>query len=244
VRSHDLTLDPSKCLNICGAPGGEWQMEGTTTAAGQGYRWFRDALCAPEIEIAKNEEMDVYDHLNEQAAKVPAGCNGLMFLPYLCGAETPKFNRYARGAFIGMNLQHRKGDFVRAVMEGSTYELKSVMEVFKNAGLPLGTYRFSGGGSRSALWNQIVADVFNVPISNVGTSESTCLGAAMIAAVGVGLYKDYKEAAASMVRITKSWEPQKKNVAIYQEGYEMMQDCYKTLTDSGMFRRIFDFEHK
>ena len=244
VRSDELHPDPSRKLNICGSPGGAWQMEGTTSAAGQGYRWFRDALCQPEIGIAKQRGMDVYDMLNELAEEVPAGCNGLMFLPYLVGAETPKFNRFATGAFLGCNIEHRKGAFVRAVMEGACYELKAMLEVFRQSGLTLAKHRFSSGGSRSALWNQILADVYNEPITNVATSEATGLGAAMIAAVGVGLYNNYEEAAKEMVRVTKTWEPNPENVKIYEEGYALMQDAYETLTQNNIFRRIYEFNNR
>ena len=242
ARTHDLVPDPYRTLNVCGAPGGEWELEGTTTGMGGNYRWLRDSLGQEELNEAGHSGISVYDVLNEKAETSQPGSRGVMFLPYLSGADTPKMNRYARGAFLGLNYQHRKGDFVRAVIEGSTYELKTVMDVFRNTGIPIEKFRFSGGGANSRLWNQVVADVFNVPVTNVAAPEATALGAAIIGGVGAGIFSNVREAAGSMVKETDTWEPIEENVKIYAEQFELQQECYRVMTESGLFGKISDRE--
>jgi xylulokinase len=242
ARTHNPTLDPARILNVCGAPGGEWQTEGTTTGMGGNYKWLRDALGQDEFREAQSKGKSVYDILNEKADASKPGSNGLVFLPYLSGADTPKMNRHARGAFLGLNHQHRKGDFIRAVIEGSVFELKTVMDVFKNTGIPIEKFRFSGGGARSRLWNQIVADVFNVSVTNVAASEATALGAAIIGGVGVGLFADVREASEAMVTETDTWEPIAKNVRLYAEQFELQQECYRAMTENGLFKLIAERE--
>jgi len=242
ARTHDLILDPSRRLNVCGAPGGEWELEGTTTGMGGNYRWLRDTLGQDELNEAGTRGISVYDVLNERAEASPPGSRGVMFLPYLSGADTPKLDRYARGAFLGMNQQHRKGDFVRAVIEGSTFELKTVMDVFRNTGISIENFRFSGGGANSKLWSQVVADVFNVPVTTVATPEATALGAAIIGGVGAGLFSNVWEAAENMVKQTGTWDPIEENVRIYADQFELQQECYRVMSGNGLFQQFAERE--
>ena len=243
ARIEEYRLDPYKTLNICGAPGGAWEMEGSISGAGGSLKWFRDALCAADMREAAAAGVKDFAFLDRMAENAPAGSNGALFLPFVNGSGTPKFDGYARGCFIGLNKHTGKNELIRAVMEGSTYELRAIMEVLeKQENLPIEAIRFSGGGANSDIWNQIVADIFGYPTASVTTPESSCLGAAIIAAVGIGMYSDVKEGALKMVKVRRSWEPIPGNVERYNEQYAIHQGCYKALSDSGMFKRISERE--
>ncbi|MDR2486366.1 MAG: hypothetical protein LBD12_00230 [Clostridiales Family XIII bacterium] len=242
ARTHAFTPDPSRILNVCGSAGGEWELEGTTTGMGGNYRWLRDVLGQDEMRLAAGRGCSVYEILNEEAAQSPPGSRGLLFLPYLSGADTPKLDRYARGGFLGANYQHRKPDFIRALIEGSTFELKTVMDVLRKTGIPVESFRFSGGGAQSALWNQMVADVFDVPVTNVAAPEATALGAAIIGGAAIGLFEDVKEASRQMVQTTDRWEPDREHVKVYAERFDLHQECYRALRDSGIFAKLSSTE--
>jgi len=243
ARIDEYRLDPYKTLNICGAPGGAWEMEGSVSGAGGSLKWFRDALCAADVREAAAAGIKDFAYLDQMAERAPVGSNGALFLPFVNGAGTPKFDGCARGCFIGLNKHTGRNEFTRAVMEGSTYELRAVMSLLeKQENLPIDAIRFSGGGANSAIWNQIVADIMGYPTASVNTPESSCLGAAIIAAVGIGLYSDVMEAAQKMVKVRRVWEPIPRNVEIYNEQYAIHQGCYKALSDSGMFKRIAERE--
>lgn len=236
-RHPDWTIDPLRICNVSGAPGGGWETEITSSSAGASFRWFRDVLCAEESGIAKNAGRDVYDVMTERAAKAPIGSNGLLFMPYLTGANAPQANPAARGAYLGLGMTTTKNAFIRASMEGVTYTVKESLDCVCNAlGMKFSTCRVSGGATNSPMWNQMMADVFDCVVENVAASDATALGAAMIAAVGAGEYKDLREAADHMVKVTARYEPIPENVAIYKEFYRQYQAAYDNLNRNGFYQ--------
>lgn len=143
-----------------------------------------------------------------------------------------------------MTFAHTKGDIVRAAMEGICYEMRDMLESLQAAGFPeFKEYRVTGGAARSALWNQIQADVYGKPVETVKVSEATALGAAMCAAVGAKIYKDVREAIEHMVKVDRRWEPIPKNVKIYNELFAIYRETYKALKEK-VFPAIAEHQNK
>ena len=164
---------------FCHAVPERWHLMSVMLSAAGSLRWFRDAV-APGMEFAD---------LVEAAADAPAGSGGLFFLPYLSGERSPHPDPLARGAFIGLTLSHGRPHLARAVLEGVAFGLRDGLDLMLAAGMPVPTQiRASGGGTASALWRQILADVLDAEIATVGTSEGAAYGAGLLAAVGAGWY--------------------------------------------------------
>src|SRR5207237_6726051 len=134
-------------------------------------QWFRNRLCLKEVEAALRGGDDPYGLLNQEAAEIPPGSEGLIFLPYLSGERTPHADPDARACFIGLTLAHRRGHMVRAVMEGVAYAMRDSLEIIRELKVPVKEIRASGGGSRSPLWRQIQADVFGQKVVTLNAEE-------------------------------------------------------------------------
>ena len=161
-------------------------------AAGASYQWLRDNICQEELANAKKTGKDVYYLMDKKASESPPGSNNLIFVPGLMGGGTIHPNPNIRGAFLGLTLSHKKKDLIRSAMEGIAFDLRLALDEFKKMGVKINEIRIVGGGSQSKLWRQIFSDIYNTKIifTNVG-QETAALGAAAIAAVGTGLWKDF-----------------------------------------------------
>jgi len=166
--------------------------------------------------------------LTEAAAQVPPGCEGLLFLPYLTGERTPYPDPNARGVFFGLTLRHGKAHLTRAVLEGVTYGLRDSLELMRALGLSIEQVRASGGGARSPLWRQILADIFDAEIATVDVTEGAAYGAALLAAVGAGVYGSVTEACRAVIRVTGSTRPGPA-APIYGEHYPRYRALYPAL---------------
>ncbi len=169
---------------------------GALSTSGGALRWLRDQLGEPECSEALRHGRDPFDLLTELAASSPPGANRLIFLPYMFGERSPIWDSNARGVFFGLSLATAKADLVRAVLEGGAYGLRHNVETAARAGFAAGILSSVGGGSRSALWNQIKADILQRPIRLPRTATGAPLGDAMAAAAGAGLYPSVADAAA------------------------------------------------
>ncbi|MCU0725308.1 MAG: xylulokinase [Planctomycetes bacterium] len=202
------TPDPSGALHAyCHASPGRWHLMGVTLAAGGSLRWFRDALCAREKAEAEEEGRDVYDLLTDEAAWVPPGAEGLLFLPYLSGERTPHADPDARGVFFGLSLRHGRGHLTRAILEGVAMSLRDGLALLAPLGVTFDRLRLSGGGSRSVLWRQVLADMFAKPVVEVSVAQGASFGAALLAGVGVRLFPDVAEACRCTIRETGVTKP-------------------------------------
>lgn len=161
-------------------------------AAGASYQWIRDTICQEELISAGKSNVDVYSLMDREAAESGPGAGGVIFVPGLMGGGTIHPNPDIRGAFIGLTLANKKRDLIRSVMEGVAFDLRMVLDEFKKMGVKAEELRIVGGGSQSALWRQIFSDIYNTKIivTNIG-QETAALGAASLAAVGTGLWKDF-----------------------------------------------------
>jgi xylulokinase len=206
---------------FCHAVPSRWHMMSVMLSAAGSLRWFRDAL-APGLEFGA---------LDDAAGSVPAGSDGLLFLPYLTGERSPHADPAARGAFIGLHIRHERAHLARAVMEGVAYGLRDGLELMAEAGTERpGRVRVSGGGTASALWRRILADVLGAQIETVRTSEGAAYGAALLAAVGAGWFGSVDDACTALVRTRVVAEPGP-DARSYDEGYAVYRDLYPALRD-------------
>jgi xylulokinase len=208
---------------------------GVMPSAGGSLRWFRDAFGESEIAQAKAGGVDVYDLLTAQAARAPAGCEGLLFLPYLSGERTPHPDPDARGVYFGLTLRHQKPHLVRAVMEGVAYGLRDSLELLRAMGLTLTQVRASGSRARSDLWRRILADIFETVIAIVNVTEGAAFGAALLAGVGAGVYRDAPEACARTIRVQESTTPGDAR-DIYADYFPIYRALYPALAPH--FKRV------
>jgi len=181
---------------FCHANGG-WHAMGVMLSCAGALRWYRDTI----------QPGTAYDAISAEAATAPAGCEGLTFLPYLSGERTPHNDPVARGAWAGLSLAHTRAHMARSVFEGATFGLKEGFEALQKLGARADELRVNGGGSKSALWLQMLADVFEVPCTTLEVDEGPAFGAALLAGVGAGVWPDVASAAAAAVRRKGRIEP-------------------------------------
>jgi len=229
AASDTYRVEPQGRLHaFCHAVPGTWHLMGVMLSAAGSFRWYRDTLGDLERIQAEESGRDPYDLLTAAAAEVSPGCEGLLFLPYLTGERTPYPDPNARGVFFGLTLRHGKPHMTRAVLEGVSYGLRDSLELMRGLGLSIQQVRASGGGARSLLWRQILADVFDAQIVTVDVTEGAAYGAALLAGVGAGVYPDVAAACAAAVRVTGSTEPGPA-VSIYADYYPRYRALYPAL---------------
>lgn len=205
---------------FCHAVPGQWHFMGVMLSAAGSLQWYRDSL-APDMD---------FNELLKEAESVPAGSQGLQFLPYLSGERTPHPDPQARGAFIGLTLRHGRGALTRAVLEGVAYGLKDSFNLIRAAGLEQITQvRASGGGVKGALWRRIMASVLDSELVTVNTAEGAAFGAALLAGVGAGAWPDVLTACRQTIQITGKTEPEADMVRAYEKGYSIYRDLYPAL---------------
>jgi len=217
-------IEPQGRLHaFCHAVPGLWHFMGVMLSAAGSLQWYRDTLAADTS----------FDDLLKEAESVPAGSDGLQFLPYLSGERTPHPDPLARAAFIGMTLRHSRAHMTRAVLEGVAFGLKDSFTLIQNAGLGhITQVRASGGGTKGALWRQIMASVLKAELVTVNTSEGAAYGAALLAGVGAGAWADVASACQTCVKITGSTQPEPSQADVYRETYPLFQELYPALKSS------------
>ncbi len=229
ASSDSYRVEPEGRLHaFCHAVPNKWHLMGVMLSAAGSFRWFRDALGQAEVAEARAKNTDVYDLLTAQAASAPPGSEGLIFLPYLTGERTPYPDPEARGVYFGLTLRHSKAHLIRAVLEGVGYGLRDSLELLRALGVKIEQVRVSGGGARSALWRQILADIFNSDIARLNNTEGAAYGAALIAGVGAHVYESVDQACVRAIRVVDRTEPSE-NAAIYQEYYPVYRALYPAL---------------
>lgn len=217
---------------FCHAVPQRWHVMAVTQGAGLSLRWFRDNFATPELARAKERGQDPYDLLATEAAAAPAGCEGLIYLPYLMGERTPHLDPAARGVFFGLTARHTRAHMIRAILEGVAFSLRDGLEIFKEMGVPFEQVRASGGGGRSPLWRQIQADVFQREMVSINATEGSAYGAALLAATGRGGFSSIEEACRACIRVTDRCAPDPKRARIYEDLYAVYRKLYDQLKDS------------
>ncbi|WP_096439657.1 xylulokinase [Alteribacter populi] len=189
---------------------------GVTLAAGYSLEWFKDTF-------AKDED---FEQLLVNLDEVPIGARGLMFTPYIVGERTPHADANIRGSFIGIDASHSKAEFTRAVVEGITFSLNESIEIFREAGKTIETVISIGGGAKNEEWLQIQADIFNAKIVKLASEQGPAVGAAMLAAYGLGWFNSIEECAAVFTSQEETYEPIPDNVKKYNEYYRIYKRIY------------------
>jgi xylulokinase len=214
-------IEPEGRLHaFCHAVPNMWHFMGVMLSAAGSLQWYRDTL-APDVS---------FDDLLSEAESIPAGSEGLQFLPYLSGERTPHPDPLARGAFIGLTIRHRRAHMTRAVLEGVSFGLKDSFTLIQNAGLgEIHQVRASGGGTKSRLWRQILASALGAELVTVNTTEGAAYGAALLAGVGAGAWEDVFSACKASVKITGSTQPDPAQVEVYRKTYSLYQELYPAL---------------
>lgn len=208
---------------------GNWTIEAFSNTSASAFRWYRDTFADLEIAAGRKVGMDPYDLITRQAAASPIGANGITFLPYLAGAAGARQNPAARGGLLGLSLGTTKQDIVRAVLEGICFEMRDVIEAQKAAGVEIGTIRLVGGAAKSPFWSQMLADSLGHPLEILASDQAGCLGAAMYAGVGVGVYESCEDAAAQAVKVSARYEPDPQATAQYDAAFSRFVEAYDAL---------------
>jgi len=217
-------IEPEGRLHaFCHAVPGLWHFMGVMLSAAGSLQWYRDTL-APTVS---------FDDLLKEAESVSAGSEGLQFLPYLSGERTPHPDPLARGAFIGLTLRHSRAHMTRALLEGVSFGLKDSFTLIQQAGLGAITQvRASGGGTKGALWRQILDSVLEAELVTVNTTEGAAYGAALLAGVGAGAWEDVPSACKACIKITGSTQPDALQMEAYRKAYPLYQELYPALKSS------------
>ncbi len=215
VVDHPV-VDPNGKLFCYALTKDKWVVGGPVNNGGIVFRWVRDQLFAPEKITAEQMHVSTYDILTQIAAEIPAGSDGLLFHPYLGGERAPIWDADARGSYFGLTRQHTRAHMVRAALEGIVYNLYMVMLMIEGvAGKPK-SIQATGGFSRSELWRQMLADVFEQDVTIPESFESSCLGAAVLGMYSLGLVDDLS-AVKEMVGVTNVHHPEEANFEVYRE---------------------------
>lgn len=211
---------------------GMWYVLGATLTAGLSLRWLRGVIGAAEDKGA-------YERFSVEAAAVPLGANGLIFLPYLSGERTPHFDPVARGAFIGLSYHHERGHLARAVMEGVAFSLREALNISMEIGGSVESLIAAGGAMDSPVWRQIMADVLGIPLNQTGLTETTGIGATLLAGIGAGVFQNVADACDRTSKTIQTTEPNPANRSRYDELFAEYSTLYPKLRRD--FHRLAGF---
>ena len=228
--SANPVVDPlMRVHTFCHAVPGAWHLMGVMLSAGGSLQWYRDTFCQPEKAIAPFLQRDPYDLICAEAANAPVGCEGTILLPYLTGERTPYPDPDARGVLFGITRRTDRSHAARAVLEGVAYGLRDSFEIFHEMGVPVGQVRASGGGARSKVWRQILADVIGTNHCVINVDEGPALGVALLAGVGAGIYTSVEDACSQTIRVVEETDTCTVNHAAYSRYYEVYRSLYQHL---------------
>ena len=214
-------------ITVRSNPGlGNWQYYIMTNTGASAFRWFRDELCSMEIATGKLMGVDPYDIITRTAAQSSPGANGVLALTCFQGAHTRRKNENARGTFFGIGLGTKKADIAQAVLEGICFEMKEVLLMNEQLAGEIRHVRLCGGVAKSERWCQMFADVLDKPVELTSEAELGCLGAAICAGIGAGLFTDVHEAIDRCVHIDKVFYPNEKNGAVYRKVFARWSELY------------------
>lgn len=211
---------------FCHAVRGKWHMMGVNLTSGGSLQWWVDSVLQGLAGIDTKQRYEAATREAEQAA---AGSGGLLFLPYLNGERTPHADPHARGAFVGLNTTHQRGQLTRAVMEGVTFALRDSLEIIQSLDVPVKEIRASGGGSKNPLWRQMQADVFGKKVSTLAVEQGPAYGVALLAAVGDGAYKSIEQACKATISVAETTPAQRKATNTYNALFPIYQRLYSSL---------------
>ena len=221
---------------LCASVPGKWTVMSCTQGAGLSLQWLRNNVCTEEMHEAEEKGVDSYVLMDRLAEAVPIGSDRLLFLPYLMGERSPHPDPDCRGVFFGLSGVHTRANLIRAVMEGVAFSQLECVEVFREMGVPASDMMVTGGGARSLIWRQMLADLYGCPVSVPASDEGAALGAAILAGVGTGVYNNLGEACGKLVGKGATLVPDEERgkayapfFALYKQLYPRLKDDFKTL---------------
>jgi xylulokinase len=199
-----------------------------TNSGASTMRWFRDTFCRYEAERAQQSGISVYQLIDELALGAPAGSDGLLFHPYLMGERAPYWDPDLRGDFIGIRAHHRLNHFSRAILEGVAFSIRDCVQVVESLGQPVTSFRLIGGGAKSQLWQQVMADVLGQPLLKPAV-EDAAFGAALLAGVAVGVFTDVTQAAQTCAQVERTLQPDPAAHQLYNRYFELYRAAARDL---------------
>lgn len=228
----DLPIVTKPC-SISGMP---YLFDAPINTTGASINWYLKTLGKPEQDYATEHDINVYEYLNQLAAEVDAGCNGLMYFPYMMGERAPLWNSHAKGMFIGMSLDTERKAMIRAIMEGTAFALRHVMTTINDAGAQANCLRITGGGARSRVWSQIKASMLHMPVYLMDEkSGDVPFGDALIAGHAVGVFPDLTESIKKLIQVKEIIQPVDEWSDVYDQMYPLFLDMYQHL-DSDLIK--------
>lgn len=233
AHSSKVTIDPKgRVHTCCCAVPGAWHVMGVTQGAGLSLKWFKDNFCQDYVAEAEKQGVDVYELINKDVAEREIGSNKLVFLPYLMGERTPHLDPDCRGVFFGLSAIHTKPDMLRSIMEGVSFSLNDCNQILKEMGINVEEMMACGGGGKSPVWRQMLADMYKCEVKTVKQTEGPALGAAILAGVGTGIYESVEKACEALISEDKKNEPVMENAEAYDKLYEIYKELYVDLKDT------------
>jgi len=226
AHADNVAVDLKGRVNSFCSSTGAWAVFGCSLSAGMSLQWLRNNFFLAEMKVAEGLGQDPYNLMTAQAERVPIGANRLLFLPYLMGERSPILDPNARGVFFGLSAIHNKYDMLRAVMEGVVYALRQSLDVLRGMGISFNQIYATGGGGTSPLWRQMIADIFELPVTTIQNREGPALGAAIMAGVGAGIYPSVSEACEKLIKVNPSQNPIPENSKKYADYYKLFTDIY------------------
>jgi len=209
-----------------------WYLMGVMLSATLSLTWFRETFGTAESAVAKSLDTSPEELLTQAASRVSPGSEGVIFLPYLHGERTPHADPNARGLFFGLSGTHSKEHLARAVFEGVAFGLRDSLRLIRELNVPISEVRLTGGGARSSLWKQMIADMFDQEVVTTSTTEGPAFGAALIAATGTGQFASLEEATTELVTLQERISPQQETVRIYDQIYPLYRALYQSLREN------------
>lgn len=233
THCSSMKVDPlGRVHSCCAAVPNAWSVMGVTQAAGLSLSWFIDQFCSEELLTAEKEHKDLYAVIDEEIKDILPGSNRLLYLPYLMGERTPHLDPHCRGVFFGLSPMHTRAHLIHALMEGVAYSLADCVDVLKELQIHVTNMMACGGGGKNRLWRQMLADLYQCSLTTIAQTEGPALGAAILAGVGSGIYRDIEEACELMIETDQVMEPIKESAACYQKYHAVYKELYHQLKGS------------
>ncbi|WP_129597728.1 xylulokinase [Anaerophilus nitritogenes] len=227
TSNEKFFVDEKNSLHSFCHANGKYHLMGVTLAAAASLKWW----------VEKINETNDFDKLLDGAKEVKIE-ESLFYLPYLMGERTPHNDANCRGTFIGLDLTHERKHMTRAVLEGVAFSLRDTFEIMKKMGIEIANVNINGGGAKSRLWCEIIADILNVTVNKLNTNEGPAYGAAILASVGFGMFDTVEDACSKLLKITESIYPSKDKSKLYDKKYEKFRKIYPATKE--LFKQLTD----
>lgn len=222
---------------------GKWDMEGLQATGSGTLKWWQQNFAPIENNAAKDLGVDVFKIIDLEASKSPPCSKGLIFFPFFQGQTTPNYDYSAKGGFLGISFIHDKNDIMRAIMEGTVFELNMIKEAMEDVlQKEFHSFRVSGGGAKSHLWNQIQADIYGKPVERLEVPECASLGAAILGAFGCNYFNSIEEGVDQMVNVAQTIEPIEQNHKLYRKAYSIFEKAFNVLSKNNINKELAEFQ--